>query len=71
MDDLRKFAESAGIDNLDQTFHALVQRARILDARRFAGAALRAMFGRPAFGDIDRFAREECTDFCGEVDVFR
>ena len=70
MDDLREFAEGTGIDDFDQAFHAPVERADILDARRVSRAAFRAMFGRPAFADIHDFTGEQCPDLSGKSDVF-
>ena len=69
MDDLREFAEGTGIDDFDQAFHAPVERAGILDARRVSRAAFRAMFGRPALADIYGFTGEQCAGLGGKPDV--
>ena len=69
MDDLGEFTERAGINNLYQAFHPLVQRMRIFHARRAAHPAFCAMFRCPALADIHGFARKQGIGLGRKLDI--
>jgi len=69
MNDLRKLAESARVDHLDQAFHPQVQRAGIFYTSRVAGAAFCAMFRCPSFTDINRFTGKQRVGFCRQSKI--